>query len=126
MLQIINLTPHDITILNEQKEIVSVVPTSGKIARLDSDKELITAQQQGLFESKIPFFATKYGIPYLSKVDKKGNELERVQFPTTKENIIYIVSGLFRAGYNRSDFWQPGELIRNEKEQPIGCIGLSQ
>jgi hypothetical protein len=60
-MNIVNLTPHSITILNEAKEIVQVVSRSGKVARLDINKELIPAQKEGYFNHKIPFFFTKYG-----------------------------------------------------------------
>jgi hypothetical protein len=131
-LKIINLTPHDITILNQEREVVEVILRSGKIARLDISKELIVSQKEKLFShhvpltSHIPFFVTKYGIPYLSTIDKDGKEIKRIQFPERKEGTIYIVSGVFRDNYDRVDFWQPGELVCNENGQPIGCIGLSQ
>lgn len=132
-MKIINLTPHEITILNEEKEIVMVVPMSSKIARLDSDKELIKEEKtyhlnkdDNITEGLISFFATKYGIPFLSKVDKEGREISRSQLLPVNKDVIYIVSGLFRAGYPRLDLWQPGELVRDDKGIPIGCIGLSQ
>lgn len=132
-MKIINLTPHEITILNKKKEIVLVVPTSGKIAQLDSDKELIKEERtyhldkdDKIIEGLISFFSTQYGIPFLSKVDKEGKEVNRNQLLPIDKNIIYIVSSLFRAGYPRPDLWQPGELVRNDKGIPIGCIGLSQ
>ncbi len=119
-LNIINLTPHEITILNEFKTVVMVVPPSGRIARLDSDKELLNSQKSGIFQHPIPFFVSKYGIPICLK------DGEQVAFPEEQTGIIYIVSGIFRASYKRNDLWQPGELVRNEDGQPIGCIGLSQ
>jgi hypothetical protein len=125
-MNIVNLTPHSITILNEAKEIVQVVSRSGKVARLDINKELIPAQKEGYFNHKIPFFFTKYGIPYLVKLDEEGNEIERCQLPGQKEGIIYIVPGLFRASCPRDDLWQPGELVRDNEGRPIGCVGLSQ
>lgn len=114
-MNIVNLTPHDITIMNQNKEIVAVIKKSGKVARLETVSE-ITRIADG-----VPFFSTKYGIPICL-----GENGEQVQFPEQKANIIYIVSDLFRAGYERRDLWQPGELVRDEEGQPIGCIGLSQ
>lgn len=120
-MKIVNLTPHSINILDENGNEVMLIEPSGKLARLESEKELIMAQRDRLFKHDIPFFITKYGIPVLLNALKQP-----VQFPEQKESIIYIVSGLFRAGYPRADLWQPGELVRNDKGQPIGCIGLSQ
>lgn len=127
-MEIINLTLHDINILNEDLELVEIVEPSMKIARLDSDKDCYpeTIGKQIFKKHKIPFFLTKYGIPYLAKIDEQGKELERVQFPSLQDDIIYIVSGIFRAGFDRVDLWQLGELVRNDKGRPIGCIGLSQ
>lgn len=118
-MEIINLTPHDITILNEEKEIVQVVPQSGKFARLCSEKESIS--RWDICQSNIQFFITRYGAPNL--LDENGEEY---RFPEYETGTIYIVSGPFRSGYNRSDLWQPGELVRDEHGNPIGCIGLSQ
>lgn len=116
-MKIINLTPHDIQIMNEDKEIVKIIPPSGKVARLESEKEIVGTS---IFPG-ILFFKTKYGIPVLL------NEFDQTfQFPPQTENKLYIVSGLFRAGCPRSDLWQPGELVRDNEGQPIGCIGLSQ
>lgn len=128
-MEIINFTPHDINIYNEDGiKIITIIKPSGKVARLDSDKEKYpeTIGKQIFLQHKIPFFLTKYGIPYLVKTDEKGNELERVQFPLQRDDVIYIVSGLFRSGFDRLDLWQPGELVRDENSKPIGCIGLSQ
>ncbi len=129
-MKIVNLTPHQITIMNEEKEIMLVVPASGKVAKLDSDKELIKEEEvYYLFpedKNTISFYATKYGIPLLVKMDKEGKEISRSQMPPVKEDIIYIVSGLFRSGYPRLDLWQPGELIHDKNGIPIGYVGLSQ
>jgi len=116
-MNIVNLTPHEIVILNEQHEIVKKIPASGKVARLETEKEVAGV-------SLVPgvlFFRTKYGIPVCMS---KNNE--QVQFPEREDRTIYIVSGLFRSGYERPDLWQPGELVRDEDGRPVGCIGLSQ
>lgn len=105
--------------MNEEGELVQTIKRFMKVAKLDSDKELVNE------DSGVLFWDTRYSIPYLAKIDEKGNELERVQFPEKRKDTIYIVSGIFRFNYDRSDLWQPGELVRNDKGQPIGCIGLS-
>ena len=120
-IEIINLTSHDINILDVSWELVETIKRSMKVARLDSDK--ILADNYNL---PFPMFYTKYGIPYLAIIDEQGKELRRVQFPPYRDGIIYIVSGIFRANYDRTDFWQPGELVRDNEGQPIGCIGLSR
>ncbi len=114
-MKIVNLTPHSINIVDEYYKVIKTIEPSGKIARLETERQILR-QVDG-----ISFFVTKYGVPVLATLlDKK------IQFPQEKEGIIYIVPGLFRAGYPRADLWQPGELVRNSEGQPIGCIGLSQ
>lgn len=106
--------------------MVRPITRSMKVARLDSDKELINAQKWGIWNSPIPFYRTKYGIPILININDEGEEISRSQFPEMKEGTIYIVSSLFRSGYDRIDLWQPGELVRDKQGQLIGYIGLSQ
>jgi hypothetical protein len=122
-MKIINLTPHDVNIYNDKLELVETVKRSMKVARLDNDKSEMKWKP---FISDIQFFQTKYGIPYLAKIDEQGNELNRTNFPRCQGGIIYIVSALFRSSFDRADLWQPGELIRDDEGRPIGCIGLSQ
>ena len=120
-IEIINLTSHDINILDVSWELVETIKRSMKVARLDSDK--ILADNYNL---PFPMFYAKYGIPYLAVIDERGKELRRVQFPPYRDGIIYIVSGIFRHEFDRADFWQPGELIRDHTGQIIGCVGLSR
>jgi hypothetical protein len=120
MMTIVNLTPHDITILDEDKQIVLVVPRSMKVARLLSERKLSHT------DNGLNFYVSKYGIPYLVKINENGEEIGTVQFPKPKEGAVYIVSAIFRSAVPRSDLWAPGELVRDEAGRPIGCIGLSQ
>lgn len=103
---IVNLTPHAINICNEDGEPIVTVEPSGEIARIDVSRRIM-----GMINGIIPVFSSQMGMPY--------------RLPSRIENTIYIVSGMFKAQVDRSDLYQPGELLRNEKRQPIGCIGLS-
>lgn len=120
-MNIINLLLHDITITDEGGHVVKVVPRSMLVARLDTDRQLAKPSIGGIL-----FWHTKYSIPYCARIDANGKEAERVNFPEQRPDTIYIVSGLFRTSYERSDLWQPGELIRDANGKPIGCVGLSQ
>ena len=115
-MNIVNLTPHEITIIDgdTESETVRVVPPSGMLARLDSQKEIVN-RRDGIY-----FYRTTYGPPICLE---DGTEID---FPEESLDTVYIVSGLFRSGYSRSDLWQPGELVRDDEGRPIGCIGLSQ
>ena len=45
--------------------------------------------------------------------------------PEFKEGIYYVVSAMVRQALpERKDLLSPGQLIRNEAGQPIGCLGL--
>ena len=103
---ILNYTPHTLNIYNEAGEEVASLPPSGQVARV-----AVSKVKKGEIDG-IPLFTTQTG-------DLEG-------LPEPAENTIYVVSGMFRAACRRPDLWQPGELLRNEAGQPIGCIGLSQ
>jgi hypothetical protein len=105
--KIINLTPHEINIFNENgDELVMSVEPSGTIARIATERERI------MYILDVPIFITKTG--------------QAEGLPEPKPGIIYIVSGMFRSHAGRSDLYQPGELLRDDEGRPIGCIGLSQ
>lgn len=115
-MNIINWTKHDINIYNEDKEHVVTIPPSGYEARIETvSKKVDTLDNILLFQTK------NVGAPYLIDNDNK-----RHQLPPADDHTLYIVSGVFRSNYDRFDFYQPGQLIRNDNGQPIGCIGLSR
>lgn len=124
-MNIVNLTPHTINILRAglsgYEEIVSI-PKSGIEARLDVTRKVVgnetfvngkhlvdpTADPMG----GVVFFNSDFGEP--------------TGLPAQVKNTIYIVSSLFRTGFDRPDLWVPGELIRDEEGKPIGCLGLNR
>ncbi len=106
-MSIINLTPHEINIYNAQKELIISVPSSGQ-ARVQ------TRTAQVALEHGIPLFHTVYG------------EVEGLPGEQPGDEVIIIVSLLVKQELpDRLDLFSPGELLRNEAGQPIGCIGLS-
>ena len=108
-MNIINLTPHTLNIHNEDGELVATVPPSGEVARC----EVVRAKKYE--RGGVPFFATAYG--------------EVVGLPEYEEGdpLVYVVSGMTRAAVSdRVDVYQPGELLRDDEGQVIGCIGLSR
>ena len=45
--------------------------------------------------------------------------------PEFKKGVYYVVSAMVRQALpGRKDLLSPGQLIRNEAGQPIGCLGL--
>jgi len=105
-MNIVNLTPHELNVFNEDGQSVATIPASGQVARISVERKQI-GDING-----IPLFETKIGEP--------------TGLPERQPDAIYVVSYMFRANFDREDLWQPGELLRNEAGQPIGCIGLSR
>lgn len=104
-MELINLTPHAINVVCGIT--TRTIPASGTIARVSTESVLV-GEINGL-----PIYQTKYG------------ELEGL--PEPKVDTMYIVSAMAAAAAKaagRDDILSPGELIRDEAGQPIGCRGL--
>jgi len=105
-MNIINLTPHEINIYNADKELLMSVPSTGEARCATIKTEIGKVDGVSLFE-------TTYG--------------EISGLPDSSGEGIIVVSFLVRQALpNRVDLFSPGELIRNETGQPVGCIGLSR
>lgn len=105
MTTFINLTPHALNIITPTGTVS--VPPSGEIARVSSTSEEV------LQISEIPVYETSYG--------------EVTGLPEPVEGSVFLVSGLVLSaleGSGRMDVMAPGELVRNEAGQPVGCKGL--
>lgn len=104
-----NLTPHQINIY-QGENLVKAVPPSGEIARVTiTSKRVLTDSD---------------GVTLYSSIKGKVEGL-----PESKPNTILIVSRMvldaaMESDRTRSDLASPGNLIRNDKGQPIGCHGL--
>lgn len=123
-MNIINLTPHKLNILRAAHagyEEILVLPPSGEVARLEvvrqevdnvtfANEKAVGNDVDGL--GGIAFYNSVFGDP--------------IGLPDPKEGTIYIVSSLFRSGFDRDDLWVPGELIRDSDGNPVGCLGLSR
>jgi hypothetical protein len=123
-MDIVNLTPHKINILRAgsagYEEVLSV-PPSGMVARLAVErKEVnnITFANNQVVGSPVDGLG---GIAFYKSIFGEPSDL-----PEQNDHTIYIVSSLFRSGFDREDLWVPGELIRDTNGQPIGCLGLSR
>jgi hypothetical protein len=101
----VNLTPHDIHVIMADGSIVTF-ERSGTIARCSVDTELVDRIE--------------------------GIELSRATFgtvtdmPDIVQGTYYIVSMLVRNALSyRHDLVSPGELVRDEKGNVIGCKGFT-
>lgn len=104
-MKFVNLTPHDINIVTDHG--IVTIPRSGKVARCNTISSLYSRIEG------IPLFATRFG----DVIDLP---------PMTQEKILYIVSSMVKQKeYTRHDLVSPGELVRDEKGNVIGCKGLT-
>ena len=108
-MNIINLTPHTLNILNSDGFGGVDVPPCGTVARVATSR-VQTGEVRGT-----PLFETRFG--------------EVTGLPAASEDAILVVSGLVAAHpsvRDRADVFSPGELVRDEGGKPIGCRGLSR
>lgn len=104
-MKIINLTPHDITIMRPDRNIL--ILASGSLARVSAQTETI-GELDG-----IPVTETVFG------------EVEGL--PAPKDGVVYIVSSLVAGRVpERSDVFIPNESIRDENGRIVGCKSLSR
>jgi hypothetical protein len=103
--QLVNLTPHTVNLFDLEGKTQILSLQSEGLARV-STASVVVGEAQG-----VSLVATKYG------------QIEGL--PEPEEGKIFIVSFIVRqAAPHRTDLASPGQLIRDEKQQPIGCKGL--
>lgn len=110
-MKFINMTPHAINVVSSAGEAVANFATSGEIARLT-----VTREKVAEFEG-VEVFVSKFGEPS--------------PLPAQEDGVGYIVSALYANGLRahgdkRTDIFVPGEAKRNEANQVVGCVGLSE
>jgi len=104
-MEFVNLTKHEIVVHSQRGRMV-LVP-SGVEARVETENILVE-------------------FPTGTTVDIFTQRVGEVEFlPEPKEGVGWVVSTQVRLAVpNRGDVFSPGELIRDEKGRPIGCMGL--
>ena len=106
-----NLTPHDITIVNRETGEKRIVPTSGTVSRLTS-KTVITD------------FIDLDGF-IVEMTETRFGDIENL--PGPKDGVIYIVSRpVADQAKDRDDVRIPNELIRDDNGAVIGCYSLGR
>lgn len=106
-MEFINLTPHDVNVVCADGS-VKTFSRSGTVARCEEERYPIDCI------NGIDVYRVRYGRVY--------------DVPDRDEDdaVAYIVSMPVRLALpHRPDLFSPGELIRNEAGQPIGCKGLA-
>ena len=107
---IVNLTPHELKLHDEDGRLVATVPPSGQVARVRTQSVRVGKTPEG-----VPLYVTEFG-------DVEG-------LPEPSEGTIYVVSGLVRSHPSvaaREDVYSPGRLLRDDAGRVIGAVGLTR
>lgn len=102
---LINLTPHALHVKLKNDETL-VIPADGRVARVSTTQKEIDEL------NNIAIYETEYG--------------EVVDLPEPVKNTFYIVSKITQdACRHRDDLLSPGNLIRDNEGNIVGCEGLT-
>ncbi len=101
---LVNCTPHTLNI-HEGNEVTTIEP-SGTVARVSTTTTPV-----------VPVDGISVNRRTLGTV---------TGIPDSSPGVFYVCSGMVEGATDREDVFSPGELVRNDKGQPIGCKGLSQ
>ena len=101
----INLTPHALNIVQADGSVYTL-PPSGQVARVATTRTVVNEiDGVEIYETQ---FGEVEGLP-----ERNGQDL-------------LIVSALVAQRANRPDVYSPGELVRNDAGQVVGCRGLTR
>lgn len=132
MITIINLTPHDITVLDDSNVsfdkasrsykvtgdpiIRQTYNPSGTVLRC-SQEETEAGDLNGIKLYKVKFGRVEHTT--------KDGSVITFNMPV-KEGVYYIVSNIIKnALSDRPDLLVPTRMVRNDKGQPVGCLGFA-
>lgn len=109
-MEIINLTPHKINIMDNDGKLIKVFESKGEARAAQKDVEIGTLEG-------IPIIETEFGEP--------------VGLPEYNPETYYIVSALTAkaaslSGRNTQDLLLTGKTVRNGDGQIIGCQALAR
>jgi hypothetical protein len=106
---VINLTPHDINLVNEVGEIIRTFPGTDSPARCATYREKIMDLHIEGVEVPTPLYSTTFG------------EVENLPAPI--EGVRYIVSNTVAQAFKgkRYDLIIPDAIVRNKAGNIIGC-----
>lgn len=112
-MQLVNLTPHKITIIGSDGKTMCEIVPSGTIARAAS-----IIVDDGTVDG-VPIVRTTFG------------QVEGLPEPEPTKEIMYIVSSLTvsaarRSGRTTDDLLIPGRMVRDEEGVILGCQALSR
>ena len=102
---LVNLTPHDVTILNDKNEPITTFKSQGVVRLKTTSRQVATIEIEGY---QVPVNQTVFG-------DVQG-------LPQETKGFKYIVSQLVKSALpDRNDLLVPDGIIRDDKGVIIGC-----
>lgn len=105
MERFVNLTPHAVTVLNADGDVVLSVPPSGTVARCEVKSEVVN---------------TINGVPITKNVFGPVDGL-----PDREEGTYFIVSALVKNAHpDRDDLLVPVGTVRAQDGRILGCTSL--
>lgn len=104
-MQIINLTPHDVTFVNDEGKPIMTIPSSG-VTRVASTTAIVSEF------NGIPVTETTFG------------QVEGL--PEERPGVVYIVSRMVATAAKRNDLYVPGMQVRDAEGRVIGCKSLDK
>jgi hypothetical protein len=105
-MNIINMTPHNVNLLDENNQEIICFPASGKLVRL-----AVKTVSVEIIGAQVPITRTVFGEP-----EGLLNEFE---------GTFYIVSQLVKSALpHRKDLLVPAEVQRDTKGNILGCRSL--
>ena len=107
MKKLINTTPHEINIYNDDDKLVVSLPKSADPIRCETARVEKTGESFGF-----SLYVTELG--------------DVLNPPPANDGNTYIVSGMVRQKLQQDNLWQPGKAKRDNDGRVIGCYGLSQ
>ena len=108
---IINLTPHQVTVVAEDDTVLAEWPASGAVARLRETQ--VDGIHLGTEQGAIPTDQVTYAD------DVTG-------LPPEQAGTLLIVSRILAAQVHRADLYFPSREVRDEQGRIIGCRALGQ
>lgn len=102
-----NGTPHPITLLNADNQVVQVLPKGEIVPRLTTTT-VVVGEVNGVSITETSFGETQ-------------------DLPAPEEGVLWIVSRLIlSANSHRSDLLVPNELVRDNDGNIVGCKSLAR
>jgi len=113
-MKLINLTPHEVTIVDEDGNTLLAIPSSGVARAAQRDVPAGSIETEGVV---VPVVITEFG-----ETDGLPEPTEEVAFIVS----IITLNAAKAQGRSTADLFITSGLVRDDKGQPIGCRALAR